>query len=107
MLQPEFASRATLYEGRKAERIDLTIGAAVREPGSGNFSILIKDLSVSGFRCDTSHPLNPGARVWVTMAGLAPLEAEVRWRDGFYYGFSFVRPLYPAVLDHIAKRMRG
>ena len=107
MQQPEFPHSANLIEGRAAERHNLKIAAVVREPGSGNFSILIKDLSVTGFKCDTGHPLNPGARVWVTLAGLAPLEAEVRWRDGFYYGFSFVRPLYPAVLDHIAKQMRG
>ena len=83
----------------------MSTAAVVREPGSGNFNILVKDLSTTGFRCDTSHPLNPGAHVWVTLAGLAPLEAEVKWRDGFYYGFAFARPLYPAVFDHIKKQM--
>ena len=107
MIQPEFAHKLSPAESRAAERCAMSTAAVIREPGSGHFSILVKDLSATGFRCDTSHQLNPGVRVWVTLAGLAPLEAEVKWRDGFYYGFAFARPLYPAVFDHIRKRMSG
>lgn len=95
---------ATPNEVRRAERYSLPIPGVLREPGVPKFNIMLRDVSVTGFACDTGRVMNVGARVWVTIGKLAPLEAEVRWRDGFYYGFAFVRPLYPAVLDHIARQ---
>jgi hypothetical protein len=89
---------------RRADRYALPIPGVLREPGVPKFNVMVRDVSVTGFACDTSHVMQVGAQVWIQMAGLAPLEAEVKWRDEFYYGFAFVRPLYPAVLEHIAKQ---
>ncbi len=93
-------------EARRADRFPLLIKAALREPGATRFSVDVRDLSVSGFRCETSFTLEIGARVWLTIPGLAPLEAQTMWHDKYVYGFAFTAPLHPAVLDHLAKQQR-
>ena len=47
-----------------------------------------------------SH-LNDHGRIFITLPGFGPLEAEVVWRIGESYGCAFVAPLHPAVFDHI------
>lgn len=93
-------------EARRADRFPLLIKAALREPGSTKFTVDVRDLSVTGFRCETSFSLEVGARVWLTIPGLAPLEAQTMWHDKYIYGFAFTAPLHPAVLDHLAKQQR-
>ena len=61
----------------------------------------VVDLSPEGFRAETSFTLWPGTIVWLTLPGLAPLEAVIAWRDRFKYGCAFSKPLRPAVFEHI------
>ena len=93
-------------EARRADRFPLLINAALRELGSTKFNVDVRDLSVTGFRCETSFTLRIGARVWLTIPGLSPLESQTMWRDKYVYGFAFTAPLHPAVLDHLAKQQR-
>lgn len=93
-------------DSRRAERLPLSFPASLREPGSTKFSVEVRDLSVSGFRCDTSFSLTVGSRVWLTIPGIEALEAQVMWREQWCYGFAFTAPLHPAVLDHVALRQR-
>ena len=65
------------------------------------FEIDVVDLSPEGFRAETSFTLWPGTIVWLTLPGLAPLEAVIAWRDRFKYGCAFSKPLHPAVFEHI------
>lgn len=90
-------------DARRALRVTVGFPAQLKESGTCKFPIHVRDLSVTGFKFESSSRLHPGARVWLTVPGLAPLEAEVKWRDRFLYGCRFYAPLYPAVLDHIAK----
>jgi PilZ domain len=100
-----FRPIASTSEARRTERYDLAFQANLREPGATRFTIFVKDLSVTGFRCETSFNLKVGKTVWLTIPGLGPLEAEVKWKDGFQFGCSFAAPLHPAVLDHIARQV--
>jgi hypothetical protein len=104
MAAEAFRPIASTNEARRTERYDLTFQANLREPGATRFTIQVKDLSVTGFRCETSFNLKPGKMVWLTIPGLGPLEAEVMWKDGFRFGCSFAAPLHTAVLDHIARQ---
>ncbi len=92
--------------GRRTERLDLLFMAQLRESGAGagKFAVTIKDISVTGFRCETSFGLRLGTRVWVTIPGLNGLESIVVWKKDFTYGCKFASPLHIAVLDHIAQR---
>jgi PilZ domain len=92
--------------GRRTERKDMVFMAQLRESGagSGKFSVTIKDISVTGFRCETNFALRPGSRVWLTIPNLSSLESIVIWRNDFIYGCKFAAPLHIAVLDHLAQR---
>jgi hypothetical protein len=92
-------------EARRARRIELAFRASIREPGTTRFEISIKDISVTGFRFASSFSLRPGAKVWLTIPGLAPLEASVVWARNFTYGCAFFQPLHAAVLDHVTKQI--
>jgi PilZ domain len=89
--------------GRRADRVIVGFNAQLKEAGTFKFPVRVRDLSTSGFKFESSSKLHPGARVWLTVPGLGPLEGEIKWRDGFLYGCAFATSLYPAVLDHIAK----
>lgn len=91
-------------EWRRAERLPLTFQASLRERGTTKFSVDIRDLSTTGFRCETSFNVQVGAVVWLTIPGLGGLESRAKWREGNLYGFAFSAALHPAVLDHIARQ---
>jgi PilZ domain len=98
-----YAPKPLDANARRAQRVIVAFKAQLKESGTFKFPILVHDLSVTGFKFESSSRLHPGTRVWLNVTGLAPLEAEVKWRDGFLYGCAFTASLYPAVLDHIAK----
>jgi hypothetical protein len=88
-------------ENRHALRRAVKMRAHLRDRGTTRFEIDVVDLSMTGFRAQTSFTLWPGTTVWLTLPGLAGLEAVVAWRDKSRYGCAFVKPLHPAVFDHI------
>lgn len=88
-------------DSRRALRKAVKMRAHLRDRGTTRFEIDVVDLSTTGFRAQTSFTLWPGQTVWLTLPGLAGLEAVVAWRDKFRYGCAFAKPLHPAVLDHI------
>ena len=95
-------------ESRRSTRLDVRFGAGLREPGSPKrFPIDILDLSLTGFRCETTFKLFPGNAVFVTIPSLGAIEATVAWADGYIYGCKFDRPLHNAVFDHIARTHGG
>jgi hypothetical protein len=106
MLDGRLKPLPSTRDSRRADRFPLKIAAMLREPGSTKFSVDVRDLSVTGFRCETSFSIEIGKRVWLTLPGMAPLEALVMWHDKYVYGFAFTAPLHPAVLDHLAKQER-
>ena len=108
MEQPRFAppftaldDEATTGEHRRALRRSVKMRAHLRDRGQTRFEIEVIDLSQAGFRAQTSFTLWPGTVVWLTLPGMAPLEAVVAWRDKSTYGCAFARPLHHAVFEHI------
>ncbi|MFP5328669.1 MAG: PilZ domain-containing protein [Alphaproteobacteria bacterium] len=49
----------------------------------------IRNVSQGGLNVESSSPLTTGAEVTVTIPGLPPQAARVRWNDGERYGISF------------------
>lgn len=89
---------------RQAERVPIRIGAQLREQGGRKYPVQVFDLSVSGCKCEALFNVNPGARVWVQMPGMASIECEVAWHRGFLIGCRFATPLHPATFDHLLKK---
>lgn len=101
------ASRAFSGEHRRTLRLDVRFVAGLREPGSSQkFEVEVIDLSMTGFRFETSFTLKQGQKVFVTIPGVNTLEATVAWGRGYIYGAQFERSLYGAVFDHIASKYR-
>ena len=99
------ASNALPYEHRRTVRLDVRFNACLREPGSAQkFEVDVIDLSMTGFRFETSFTIRPGSKVFVTIPGMSTLDATVHWGRGFVYGAQFDQQLYAAVFDMIAKR---
>jgi hypothetical protein len=86
---------------RRALRKAVRLTGQLRDRGSTKFSIDVIDLSTTGFRAETTARLHEGALVWLTLPGMAGLEAKVAWIDHLQCGCSFTQPLHPAVFDRI------
>ncbi len=91
-------------EDRSAPRIKLRIPAMLRPSGFKGFSVIVKDLSLSGFAAEALTGMKAGTRVFITMPGLSALEAEIAWNDGTMIGCSFQNLLNQAVLSSILCR---
>ena len=89
---------------RKSERVNLELGAGLRQRGGTGVAIQIMDLSVDGFRASTHLQLVKGNDVWLRLPGLEPYQAKVMWAKGNFIGCAFERPLHPAVLEMIVKK---
>ena len=92
---------------RKSERVKLELGAGLRQRGGTGVAIQIMDLSTDGFRASTHLQLEKGSDVWLRLPGLEPYHAKVMWSKGNFIGCAFERPLHPAVLDMIVKKVPG
>jgi hypothetical protein len=54
-------------EDRSAPRIKLKIPAQMRPSGSPAFSVIVRDLSLSGVACEALTGMAAGTRVWLTL----------------------------------------
>jgi hypothetical protein len=95
---------ATGVEFRRFERGDVDIVIDVREYGGGRHRAQMIDLSVSGCRVASATYLNENRRIFITLPGFGPLEAEVVWQIKGEYGCSFINGLHEAVYDHIVEK---
>ncbi len=86
-------------EDRCALRHKVAIPAKLRFSGSSSFATEVANISLAGFACDALLQAHPGTRCWLTLPGLAPLEAEVIHRNNLGLGCALKDMLNPAVLD--------
>ena len=91
-------------EDRSAPRVKLHIPASMRPSGSSGFAVLVRDLSLSGIACEALTGMSAGTRVWLTLPGLAALQAKIVWNDGTMVGCEFDSLLNPAVHANILAR---
>jgi hypothetical protein len=91
-------------EDRSAPRVRLDIPAVLRPSGVTGFGVRVTNLSLSGFACEATTGMPKGARCWLALPGLAPLQAEVVWNDGITVGCAFSNVLNQSVLDAILRR---
>ena len=86
-------------EGRNAERRIVNLAARLREPGARIADAEVMNLSIDGFMAETDLALEPGATVWLKLAGLEAQNSRVVWVEGRQAGFQFAIPLHAATLD--------
>ena len=94
------------HELRRAERSEVSMGAALRRSGTKKIVIDLLDISTSGFRFETFESLPIDSLVWLTLPGLESICARVAWKRGDEAGCEFSTPLHPAVLDRMLASAR-
>lgn len=98
------SNRANIGERRDAPRRALQIDAKLRASGAHSFSVVVTDLSLTGFGCEAVSGLHAGDVCWLTLPGLGGLQAEVMWNNGVRIGCEFSSLLSRPVHDHVMKR---
>ena len=91
-------------EDRSSPRVMLKIPATLRPSGVTGFGVVVTNLSLSGFACEATTGMPVGARCWLALPGLAPLQAEVIWNNGVMVGCAFSNLLNRSILDSILNR---
>jgi hypothetical protein len=99
----ELSTSPQTAQERNAERVNVSLQAALRQRGASGVGVQIGDLSITGFRVTTHLELHPGTDVWLRMPGIEPVHARTVWARGHQVGCEFIRPLHPAVLDMIVR----
>lgn len=92
---------------RNHDRLELTAEVQLRRVGRQKYQGRTFDLSPRGCKVEFIERPRAGEMLWIGFDGLDPIEAEVRWVDGFFGGVEFVRPIYPAVFDLLLARLKA
>ena len=99
-------ARAEAEFPRRCERRPVRGAVAFRRSGQHRVMVNLLDISVEGFRIETFGGVTDGAVVWVTLPGLAPIEARVVWCRRDEAGCRFVNPLHASVLERLLPSRR-
>ncbi len=70
-------------------RTDVELRATLLRVGKTDVPVRLRNLSSAGFMAESFERLAPGDKVVLSLAGVAPLAAEVRWNTGFWIGALF------------------
>ena len=103
---------ATSMEGPRPRmpRVETHCTAWVRD-GADTLRVRALDVSQGGLKVASSREIAMGADVVVTLPGLAPQPAIIRWRDGETYGITFNKivalPLLVGWLHQQRERLRA
>ena len=68
-------------EDRSAPRVCVKIPAIMRPLGSSGYSVIVRNLSLSGVACEALKGMAAGTQVRLTMPGLIAIQAKVIWND--------------------------
>lgn len=95
-----------VMEGRQAERRIVNLAARLRDPGATIVDAEVLNLSTDGFMAESELKLEPGAHVWLKLAGLEPQSSCCVWVEDGKAGFQFASPLHPALVEMLAEANR-
>ena len=80
-------------ERRAAVRYPVEVGATLRASDGQPLDVLVYDLSMTGFRIETTEALDLDAPIWIGIAGARVNAAIVARRGPNGYGCEFVTPI--------------
>jgi hypothetical protein len=78
---------------RRGQRLALREPTLMRGSGMAEMPVVIRDLSISGFRAECSGPVLIGSYVSVDLPGIGPVHAQIRWQVGGKIGGKFLDPV--------------
>jgi hypothetical protein len=98
---------AAASDDRCAPRSRLVIPSKLRRNGARAAQTLVLDLSLAGFSALASARLAQGSKVFLTLPGLEPREAEVVWWHAGLVGCAFSNLLTQRDHDALLLRYGG
>lgn len=90
---------------RRDERSEVTAEITAKALGSIHYRVRIFDISTSGCRVETVELPAIGEHMLIKFSGIEVLDAEVCWVQGHYAGLKFRKPIHPAVLEMLLRRL--
>ncbi|WP_343343896.1 PilZ domain-containing protein [Sphingomicrobium sp. XHP0239] len=100
-------AQVPLQSVRRQPRIDLEAQVSSRRAGRHPYPTTITNLSPGGCCLELPFGAMVGERIWVTLPGLAPIEAQVGWSGRHLTGCIFSTPLHAAVFETLLTRMQS
>jgi hypothetical protein len=94
-------------EPRCFQRLGVNGEVTMRRAAKLAFRVRIYDLSPEGCKAEFVDRPEIAEQLWVKFDGMEALEANVRWIAGAKIGLKFARPIYPAVFDALAAKLRA
>ena len=89
------------------QRLGVNGEVTMRRAAKLAFRVRIYDLSPEGCKAEFVDRPEIAEQLWVKFDGIEALEASVRWVAGAKTGLKFARPIYPAVFDALAAKLRA
>lgn len=90
---------------RKSDRVSLAAEVSLRRAGQLNYRVRVFDASPHGCKLEFVERPKLDESVWVKFEGMEALEASVCWLEGFAAGVEFKKPIHPAVVETLVKRL--
>jgi hypothetical protein len=91
-------------DARREPRLDIMADIPLRPLGAGGVEGRLLNISSHGFMVATDAPIEAGSRVWLTLPGMARVNALVHWARNGRIGGEFSSPLDPlAVIQAIGR----
>lgn len=78
---------------RREPRAEITAPVTVRELGSAAVEAGLLNISSHGFMAETKSEVTAGSRIWLSLPGLARVNALVKWTKGGRLGGEFAEPI--------------
>ena len=93
MIKARIAEAGEPSDRRNARRVDVDIGARVREMGTEGTEARLINVSERGFMAESAGEFDVGSRVWLILPGRERASAIVRWTAGDRLGAEFAEPI--------------
>lgn len=91
---------------RYAIRINVHIEAELVDQVRRHCTVMLTNLSITGCRFETDHPLRVPAPITLIIEGVDPIQGEVVWAEGRLVGCHFARALSPTICNRIIRTLR-
>ncbi len=98
--------RQPATDRRFAIRINVHIEAELVDQGRRRCTVTLTNLSITGCRFESDHPLRLAAPISLLIEGIAPIVGEVAWVEGRLIGCHFAEALSPTICNRIIRTLR-
>lgn len=96
-------SKFNVIDGRRVVRRTFHAEIQFRK-GVKRAMVKVRDISQLGARIAGVFLVHAEEHFYITLPGLAPIEARVAWVAEFEFGCEFMQPLNPAILEALISR---